>query len=105
MPINHTKMAQECCAGMENYPITISKDKEVHHFEVGEYVHHEDDKCKYRVFENGAYVASFTPDDHDFLHICQNPGNVDEEILHLLADQIEAHHPQGINDNIRKLKL
>jgi hypothetical protein len=30
---------------------------------------------------------------------------VDEEILHLLADKIEGHHPQGINDNIRKLKL
>jgi hypothetical protein len=90
---------------MENYPITISVDKAVHHFEVGEYVHHVEDKCKYRVFENGAYVASFTPDDHDFLHICENPGKVDEEILHLLADKIEAHHPQGINDNIRKLKL
>jgi len=90
---------------MENYPITISKDKEVHHFEVGEYVHHVEDKCKYRVFENGRYVASFSPDDHDFLHICQNPGNVDEEILLMLADQIESHHPQGINDNIRKLKL
>lgn len=90
---------------MENYGITISIDKEVHHFEVGEYVHHEDDKCKYRICENGAYVASFTPDDNDFLHICQNPGNVAEEVLHLLADQIEAHHPQDINDNIRKLKL
>jgi Ku protein len=39
-----------------------------------------------------------------FLHICQNPGGVDEEVLHLLADKIEAHHPHGINDNIRKLK-
>ena len=38
---------------MENYPITISVDKKVHHFEVGEYVHHVEDKCKYRVFENG----------------------------------------------------
>jgi hypothetical protein len=90
---------------MDNYPITISKGKKIHHFEVGEYVHHVEDKCKYRVFENGTYVASFTPDDHDFLYICENPGALEEEILHLLADQIEAHHPQGINDNIRKLKL
>jgi hypothetical protein len=89
---------------MENYPITISVDKAVHHFEVGEYLHH-DERCKFKVFENGTYVASFTPDDHDFLQICQNPGGIDEEILHLLADQIENHHPQGINDNIRKLKL
>jgi succinate dehydrogenase flavin-adding protein (antitoxin of CptAB toxin-antitoxin module) len=90
---------------MENYAITITKDKDVHHFEVGEYAHHEDEKCKYRVYENGAYVASFEQDDQDFLHICQNPGNVDEEVLHMLADKIEAHHPHGINTNIRKLKL
>jgi len=90
---------------MENYTITIRKDKQVHHFEVGEYPHHEEDKCKYKVFENGGYVASFESDSHDFLHICQNPGEVDEELLHLLADKIEKHHPHGINDNIRKLKL
>jgi hypothetical protein len=90
---------------MENYAITISRDTEVHHFEVGEYPHHDDERCKYRVFENGNYVASFEPDAHDFLHVCQNPGGIDEEVLHLLADKIEAHHPQGINDNIRKLKL
>jgi hypothetical protein len=89
---------------MENYMITISKDKEVHHFKVGEYAHHEEDKCKYRVYENDTYVASFESDMQDFLHICQNPGNVDEEVLHLLADQIEAHHPQGVNNNIRKSK-
>jgi hypothetical protein len=90
---------------MGDYTITVSHDKEVHRFEVGEYVHHVEDKCKYRVFENGTYVASFTPDDHDFLHICENPGAVNEEVLHLLANRIEGHHPQGINDNIRKLKL
>lgn len=90
---------------MENYPITISVDKAVHHFEVGEYPHHEDDRCKYKVFEDGVYVASFEPDPQELLHVCQNPGGIDEEVLHLLADQIETHHPQGMNDNIRKLKL
>jgi hypothetical protein len=87
---------------MENYQITISVDKKMHHFEVGEYLHVDEDKCKYRVYENGAYVASFTPDNHNFLHICQNPGGVDEEVLHLLADQIEAHHPQFFHDNPQK---
>jgi hypothetical protein len=89
---------------MENYPITVSKDKEIHHFEVGEHPHHSGEGCKFRVCEGGVFVASFEPDAHEFLHICQNPGGVDEEILHLLAEQIEAHHPQGINDNVRKLK-
>lgn len=90
---------------MENYAITISKDKKIHHFEIGEYLHYEENKCKFRVFENGVYVASFMPDDHNFLHICQNPGKVDEEILHLLADQIEAHHPLEIKDINKKSSL
>lgn len=78
---------------MDNFPITISKDTAIYHFEVGEYLHHDEEQCKFKVFENGLYVASFEPDAQNFLHICQNPGKVDEAILHLLADQIEAHHP------------
>ncbi|MBK0378922.1 hypothetical protein [Mucilaginibacter segetis] len=87
---------------MENYFITVSKDKKTHCFEVGEYLHHDGERCKVRVFENGTMVASFEPDEHQCLHICKNPGGVDEEILHLLADQIEAHHPHGINKNLKE---
>ncbi|EHQ28831.1 hypothetical protein [Mucilaginibacter paludis] len=92
---------------MENYPITISKNKnkKVHQFEVGEYAHHDDAKCKYRVFEDGVYVASFEPDAHNFLQICQNPGKIEEDILHLLAEQIEVHHPQGVNNTVKAPKL
>jgi hypothetical protein len=87
---------------MSNYPITISTDKQIHYFEVGEYPHHDEEHCKFKVFENGVYVASFEPDAQDFLHICQNPGDLDEEILYLLADEIEAHHPQLPKDNPQK---
>ena len=87
---------------MENYPITISTIKEVHHFEVGEYPHHNEQGCKFRVFENGVYVASFEPDAHEVLHLCQNPGGIDEHILYLLADEIEGHHPQLPPDNPQK---
>jgi hypothetical protein len=89
---------------MENYPITIRKDEEFHHFEVGEYPHHDEAHCKYKIFENGVYVASFEPDINEFLHICQNPGGLDEELLYLLADKIEVHHPHGNNENIKKLR-
>jgi hypothetical protein len=88
---------------MENYPITVSKDKVIHHFEIGEYLHHDGESCKVKVFENGQLVASFNPDEHQLLHICQNPGGLDEELLYLLADQIEAHHP--LNINIKKLSI
>lgn len=81
---------------MENYRISVNHDQEIRHFEVGEYMHHDGESCKFRVYENGNMVASFQPDGHQFLQICQNPGNIKEALLHLLADQIEAHHPHGI---------
>jgi hypothetical protein len=87
---------------MENYPVTVSKDKEVHHFEVGEHPHHSGEGCKFRVYEGGVFVASFEPDAQEYLHICENPGGVHEEILHLLAEQIEAHHPLLPKDNPQK---
>jgi hypothetical protein len=87
---------------MTNLPITITKDKEVHHFEVGEYPHHDESRCRYKVFENGKLIASFEPDAQNLLHICQNTSGLDEEILYLLADQIEntLQHPgnKHLND-------
>jgi len=80
---------------MEDYTITLSYDKEVHHFKVSEYPHHDGGRCKYRVFEDGAFVASFEPDAQEFLHICQNNGNLNEELLYELADQIEAQIPHA----------
>ena len=90
---------------MENYPVSFKVGKEVHHFEVGEYLHHDGESCKFKVFQDGKFVASFQPDAHHYLHICQNPGQLQEELLYLLADQIEAHHPHGINDNNKNSNL
>lgn len=80
---------------METHPITIRYDKEVYHFQVSEHPHFEGERCKYRVFENGAFVASFEPDARQYLHICQNAAGLNEEILYLLADQIEATIPHA----------
>ncbi|WGQ10689.1 hypothetical protein QG516_03345 [Pedobacter gandavensis] len=87
---------------MENYPISICLDKQVQHFEVGEYLHHNGETCKVRVFQEGKLVVSFQPDDDNQLHVCQNPGELQEELLHVLMDQIEAHHPYGINKDLDK---
>ncbi|KQM69527.1 hypothetical protein ASE74_05945 [Pedobacter sp. Leaf216] len=81
---------------MENYQINIIADKEIHHFKVIEYLHHNGQSCKVKVFQQGKFVAAFEPDPNNFLHICQNPAGLNEELLHLLADKIEAHHPYGI---------
>jgi hypothetical protein len=78
-----------------NYPISVSVDQKTYHFEVGEYLHQDGERCKFKVFKEGMLVASFEPDRHQLLHLCQNQGKVEEQILHLLADQIEARHPHG----------
>ena len=75
---------------MELFKIAIEKDKETLEFEVADFVHHEGEQCKFEVYREGRMVAGFEPDKQQFLHICQNPGNIDEEILHLIADKIEA---------------
>lgn len=77
---------------MEKFKIDVSQDKEIFHFEVLDYLHHEGEKCKFEVFMDGKLVAAFEPDAHEYLRICKNPGNLNEEILYMVADQIEASH-------------
>ncbi|WP_316812592.1 hypothetical protein [Pedobacter heparinus] len=79
---------------MENYTVVIGPEHQ-HHFQVGQYLHHATGGCKYKIFQNGNFVASLESDGQDFLHVCQNPGGIDLEILHLLAEQIESRHPNA----------
>jgi hypothetical protein len=77
---------------METYTISISATLR-HHFQVAEYPHHASGSCKYKIFQKGDFVASLEPDSQNFLHICKNPANIDIEVLHLLAEQIQPRHP------------
>lgn len=80
---------------MENLTINIADNESTRHFEMAEYPHHYNDRCKYKVFEKGVYVASFTQGDHHYLNVCQNPGNLNGRVLDQLAEQIDAaiQHP------------
>lgn len=78
---------------MENYSVKVSYAEELHQFEVGEYPHYDDERCKYRIYKDGTYVASFEPDRQNYLHVCQNIAGLDEELLNLLADHIESRIP------------
>jgi len=82
---------------MENLKIDVTDKKSTRHFEVVDQPHHDADRCKYKVFENGVHVASFTPANHQAVHVCHNPGNLDEKLLDQLADQIDVavQHPSG----------
>lgn len=84
---------------MDKFEITVIKDKEVLRFDVADYLHNEEGHCKFEVFKEGEFVASFQPDTHHFLHICKNADVYDEETLHLIADQLELlPHDAGTSD-------
>jgi hypothetical protein len=77
---------------MDTIKISVVKDREVHQFAVADYLHHEGERCKFEIFRDEQLVASFRPDVHEYLTVCSNPGNLDEELLHLIADKIESLH-------------
>jgi len=77
---------------MENLEISVSYKNENHHFLVKDYMHHEGDHCKFEVYKNEEFIASFEPGPHKHLHICKNTGLVNEPILNLIADRLEASH-------------
>lgn len=77
---------------MENYIISISPTHQ-YHFQVEQYPHHATGSCKYKIYQDGKFVASLEHDGQNFLHVCQNPADIDLEILHLLAEKIELRHP------------
>lgn len=90
---------------MEKYAIIISPEIQ-YHFQVGAYPHHSTGGCKYKIYLEDSFVASLEPDGQDFLHVCQNPGNIDLEVLHLLAEQIELRHPHAVQlDELEHIEL
>jgi hypothetical protein len=80
---------------MEKHVLIISPEVQ-YEFQVGQYPHHSSRGCKYKIYLEEKLVASLEPYGRGFLHVCQNVGNIDMEILHLLAEQIEVHHPTSI---------
>lgn len=75
---------------MEKFEISVSQNGEHYHFEIRDYMHHKEDQCKYEVYREGQFIASFEPGSHRILNICKNPGIVPEDILHLIADRLES---------------
>lgn len=75
---------------MDRYKISIPQDNETLNFEVADYAHHVEDHCKFEVFQDGEFIASFEPDKHKLLHLCKNTGLINEEVLYLIADKLET---------------
>jgi hypothetical protein len=77
---------------MSKHIIEIEKDDLKLSFEVKDYAQHDEERCKFEVFKDNRFIASFEPDNHGLLNICKSSGTVDEEVLHLIADKIESFH-------------
>ncbi|OOQ59678.1 hypothetical protein [Mucilaginibacter pedocola] len=77
---------------MERHRLSIIKDEATYNFEIADYPHHSYGHCKFEVYQDGIFVTGFEPDEHLTLHICNDAGLVDPEVLSMLADEIEAHN-------------
>ena len=73
---------------MEKFEIRVNGAEEVFYFEVHIL---RQERCAYQVYENGTLVAVFEPDEEEYLHVCDNPGGLDEEVIYQIGLKIEAH--------------
>jgi len=74
---------------MEKFNISVPGTGELFNFQV---VNNGADKCEYEVYAADQLVAVFEPDEDEYIHICRNPGGLDEEVIVGIADRIEAHY-------------
>lgn len=77
---------------MEIFEISVKYKNENRHFEVRDYMHHNGEQCKFEIYKQGVFIASFEPGSHKHLHICKNAGIEKEELLDILAKQIESYN-------------
>lgn len=73
---------------MEKFEIKVNGAEDVFYFEVHIL---RQEKCAYHVYENGVLVAVFEPDEEEYLHVCDNPGGLDEEVIYEIGLKIEAY--------------
>ncbi len=74
---------------MEKFNISVPGTGELFNFQV---VNNGADKCEYEVYAGDQLVAVYEPDEDEYIHICRNPGGLDEEVIVGIAGRIEAHY-------------
>ena len=78
---------------MDRFTIDVNNDGATYTFDIVDFALDEDYRCKFEVYKDDQFIASFEPDSRGFLHICKNTGRVDEPMLHLIADKLEGPAP------------
>lgn len=74
---------------MEQFTINIIQEDKAVGYRI---VDKETDKWEFEVYLADVLMAVFEPDENEYIHICRNPGGLDEEIIVQIADRIEAHY-------------
>jgi hypothetical protein len=74
---------------MEQFAISFTLESEDYQFVI---IDQQTEKCEFEVYKQGMLVAVFEPDENEYIHICRNPGGLDEEVIVMIADRIEAHY-------------
>lgn len=77
---------------MKEFDISVAGTGELFNFQV---VNKGTDNCEYEVYAGAQLVAIFEPDENEYIHICRNPGGLDEEVIVQIADRIGALHLQS----------
>jgi hypothetical protein len=74
---------------MEKFRIAVSRADEHLEFDV---LNKRTERCEYEVCSGEVLVAVFEPDEDEYIHVSRNQGGLDEEVIYLIADRIEAQH-------------
>lgn len=77
---------------MEDYfEISLGHGQNMQTFMVKDFVKEEEGKCKFEVYRLGTLILSLDPEGNTF-RVCSNPGELKEEAVNQIIDQIEASH-------------
>jgi hypothetical protein len=74
---------------MEEFRINITQQLQASEYRI---VDKQTDRCEFEVYLGDILMAVFEPDENEYIHICRNPGGLDEEIIVQIADRIEAYY-------------
>lgn len=77
---------------MDKFFISVPLGNESVDYEVVDYAYDDSNRCTFEIFREGVFIASFKPDPNGFLHLCQNPGKLDEATLDTLAARLESYN-------------
>ena len=73
------------------FSVTVSREKEMFLFKVAEYFDPKEQHTKFEVFLGGRQVVSFEPDRDQATWKCVNTGKLEDELIYLLLDKLEAY--------------